>query len=52
MQGAVINWSVLPIMAVGFAVFWLFILTPTMRGKAGKAEDFYETEKIQVSQEA
>ena len=52
MQGAVVNWSVLPIMAVGFAVFWLFILTPTMRGKAGKAEDFYETEKVQVSQEA
>ena len=52
MQGAVVNWSVLPLMAIGFAVFWLFILTPTMRGKAGKAEDFYETEKVQVSQEA
>ena len=52
MQGAVVSWSVIPLMAIGFAVFWLFILTPTMRGKAGKAEDFYETEKISVSEEA
>lgn len=52
MQGAVVSWSMLPMMAVGFAIFWLFILTPTMRGKAGKVEDFYETEKAQVSQEA
>lgn len=52
MQGAVVDWSMIPLAIIGFVVFWAFIFTPTMRGKAGKVEDFYETEKAQVSQEA
>jgi hypothetical protein len=33
MQGSVVSWSDIPIMIAGAAVFWLFALTPTMRGK-------------------
>ena len=33
MQGSVVSWSDIPVMIAGAAVFWLFALTPTMRGK-------------------
>ena len=32
-QGKVIGWDQIPFYIIGYAVMWLFIFTPTMRGK-------------------
>ena len=36
MQGKIVSWNVIPIYVVAYSVMWLFIFTPTMRGKITK----------------
>ena len=44
MTGKVIGWELIPIYFIGYAVFWAFIFTPTMRGK--KTENLKEAENV------
>ncbi len=36
LQGNVIGWEQIPFYIIGYAVMWLFIFTPTMRGKSAE----------------
>ena len=36
LQGKVVTWDALPVYVIAYSVMWLFILTPTMRGKISK----------------
>jgi hypothetical protein len=36
MQGKIVSWNMIPIYVVAYSVMWLFIFTPTMRGKITK----------------
>ena len=39
LQGNVIGWEQIPFYIIGYAVMWLFIFTPTMRGKSAEKND-------------
>ncbi|MBR6356914.1 MAG: CPBP family intramembrane metalloprotease, partial [Lachnospiraceae bacterium] len=39
LQGNVIGWEEIPFYIIGYAVMWLFIFTPTMRGKSAEKND-------------
>ncbi len=52
MQGAVVDWSMIPLAIIGFVVFWAFIFTPTMRGKGEPLEEVYKVETFSAPEEA
>jgi len=44
MTGKVISWEMIPTYIISYSVFWVFILTPLMRGKATANADIKEAE--------